>query len=648
MRKYLFFSWILAVVLLLSCSDDKNEQAEQTPFNQPTNEVKVYTETEANYVSEEATENELVFGSNTPDNLLPQVGTIIQMPISENTPYGFLGRVTDVKKGDKIVVTTKEVALDEAYPNLSVDTIVNSIDELQGVYDEDGNPVEYEIITLDSTDINNATRAGGTAELEDRNGQKVIRVKIDNDWGEYRVGGHLSFGLGFVKNGFDCKDGLKYMDLEANPYIDAKVQIKAKIASTKDKPKRSKRVKFTYRFVAGPVIIPVTVYANFVIGARGEITTTNTLQFQKSCHCYVKYINNNWSKGIESTGKYDGNPWLISEFDFNGEVYAGVECGVIFGLYTATTGVGINLLPKVSLSAEANINSINPFKVNPKVSIAGKLESSIYCIAELFGMKLAKWELILPEYTFINRSYSLFPNIDNFEAIGGSSSAEISYQSDTHYFLEHLGVKTGTRVYESDKRTEVSTVLLNSNRSDRLGNRYYNTNVSGLNAGSTYYAAPVINFWGFTWAGDMQEFTTEASYRFDFRCQGQSYDIISFYFNLNDANSNSFLVTAEGQDYNNGPFFNAIIKGKLNKGSNTLEGTVEMNFIGLPEQRRIDAFSIPLGSNGYVNTTKVLDNGACYTAIRITNNSNSNARTISNYGVLLESDSDCNVGLSIH
>ena len=63
--------------------DDKNEQTPQTPFNEPTSEVKVYTEAEANYVAEEPSENTLVFGSNTPDNVLPKVGEIIQMPISE-------------------------------------------------------------------------------------------------------------------------------------------------------------------------------------------------------------------------------------------------------------------------------------------------------------------------------------------------------------------------------------------------------------------------------------------------------------------------------------------------------------------------------------------------------------------------------------
>ena len=120
MRKSFFLLWILGT-LLFSCTEDKDELAAPLPFNEPKSEVKVYTEAEANYVLEALAENAIVFEGSTPDNLLPPVGTIIQMPVTENTPYGFLGRVVSVDKGDVVTVTTETVPLDEAYPNLSLD-----------------------------------------------------------------------------------------------------------------------------------------------------------------------------------------------------------------------------------------------------------------------------------------------------------------------------------------------------------------------------------------------------------------------------------------------------------------------------------------------------------------------------------------------
>lgn len=629
----------IGVLFVWSCSDDSDVTNSNEPYNQASGNISVLSENALNHISNTVISNEIVFDMNTSEDLIPKVGTIIQAPASEKMPYGFLGKVASVNKADGYIVTTETVALDEAYPNLSIDTTFNFVDIIDGVYDEDGNPIEYEIVREEST------RA--TAEIgEDKLGK--VKVPIKNEkLGEFKVGGYLSFDFGMGDFSIDNKNGLRYLNVEATPSIDANVQVEATIKEKSFMEKRTKRIRFTGRFMPAPgVIVPITVYANFVLGAKGEISTATALQFQKSSHWFVHYEKGEWSKGIEPTGAFDGNPWYVSQFDFSGELYGGVECGIILGLYTATSGVGVNLLPKLSLSAEASLSSLEPFDVNPEVAIGGKLESSIYCIAELFGKKLAKWELKFPDVTFYEQTMSLFPEIKHFVPQGGPSSGEISYQNNTYYFLQGLGVKTGAVVYEPDATTEFGTYYPAHTSVDAENIRYYNVNVTGLQSGRTYYAAPVISWLGFKWAGEKKEFTTESSYRFDFRCASQYYDIISFSFNLNDANSNSFLVTAEGQDYNNGPFFNAIVKGALNTTTNSIDGTVEMNFIGLPEQRRIDAFSIPLNNTGYNNTTKVLDNGACYTAVRITNTS---TRNLKNYnGIKLNNESDCNVGLSIY
>lgn len=633
----------IAIGTLFSCNDDSEVFVENVPYNQVDNAVSTLSDEAIVHITTEVLDNKIVFDENTSEDLIPKVGTIIQAPISEKTPYGFLGKVVSVEKGNGYAVITEQVALDEAYPNLYVDTTFNFIDVLDGVYDEDGTPVEYEIIYDESGDAD--TRAGLEIS-EDKIGK--IKVPIKNEkLGEFTVGGYFVFDFGMGDFSIDNKHGLKYLNIEATPTIDANVQLGATLKEKSLFERKTKRYRFTGRVVPAPgIIVPITVYANFVVGAKGDISTSATLQFQKSSHWYVRYENEQWARDIEPVGGLDGDPWYVTQFDFNGELYGGLECGILFGLYTATSGLGVNLLPKLSLEAEASLSNIDPFTLNPEVSINGKLESSIYCIAELFGKKLAKWEVKLPEATFYKDTLPLFPDIENFTATGGHSSAEISYQDNSWYFLRKLGVETGAVVYHADKETELNTYYPGHSSSDENGIRYYNVNVSGLQSGQTYYAAPVVSWLLYKWTGEKHEFTTEASYQFYFRCVGQSYDIISFTFSLNDSNSNSFMVTAEGQDYNNGPYFNAIIKGSLNTTANTIDGTVEMNFIGLPEQRRIDAFSIPLGSDGYVDTSKVLDNGACYTTVRISNKSNANTRSYD--GVVVGGESDCNVGLSIY
>ena len=231
MKKYYFLSWILGLVLLLSCSeDDNNEVADVTPFNQPRSEIKVFTEAEANYVSEEATENMLVFSSDTPDNVLPEVGSIIQMPITENTPFGFLGRVASIEKGDVITVTTETVPLDEAYPNLSIDADLTKITNVLGIFDEEGNEVEYYIEDIDkdqSVAEGRQTRGWSVdkSKKEDRDKitefdweKKQLLIPIPEKWVEHftkeniDISGLLEFSFEGSDIKIDNKDGVKYID----------------------------------------------------------------------------------------------------------------------------------------------------------------------------------------------------------------------------------------------------------------------------------------------------------------------------------------------------------------------------------------------------------------------------------------------------
>ncbi len=499
-RTSMFFWGLLFV---WSCSDDSDSpDIDTTPSNQVSSVVKVFPEEAIKYLAEEVSANEVVLDLNIPENLIPKVGTIIQIPMSEKSPYGFLGKVVSIEKNSGYRIVTETVALDEAYPNLSIDTIFNFLNILDGVYDGEGNPVEYEIEWEDTK-----TKSRVTAEIGDDKIGK-IKVPIKNEkLGDFTIGGYLSFDLGMGDFRINNKDGLKYLNIEATPSIDANVQMGVTLKEWELNSIRSKPVRLTGRFMPVPgVIVSVTVSANFVIGAKGEISTATALQFQKSSHWFVRYENGQWSKGVEPTGKFDGNPWYVTQLDLNGELYGGVECGIDFSLYEGTLGIGAQLLPKFSLATEASLSSLNPFEVNPKVSIGGKLESSIYCIAGLFGKNLAKWEWELPEATFFERSLSLFPNIENFTATGASSSGEISWQNDSYYFLQGLGVKTGTTVFQPDQTTVFNTYYPAHTSIDANGIRYYKVDVTGLQPGSTYYAAPVISWLDYKWIGKQEAF----------------------------------------------------------------------------------------------------------------------------------------------
>lgn len=639
----LFGVGLLAVFLSFTfstCSDDDSDGIRNPTFNEPESIVKIYTDEEAKYVAEEiVSSDKIIFSENTPDDIIPEIGTIIQLPISENAPYGFLGRVVSINEGESIVIGTEEVPLDEAYPFLSIDTVINVFDDIIGVFDEDGNPVEY---TIKENETPNKTRVDmGEFDWE----SKTLEISIPTDFlgDEFSASGKMSLSFKGSKFDLDNKDNLRYLNLEICPTISLGASITTEIKG-KNKDFESKTLVFKSRAAVGPVVIPITVPICFKAGVGGEITSTLGINYSKSSKVYLRYINGDWSSGCVPMTNKDENPWSVSSFDVNGSLYAGINIEFIAGLYTRNVGIGIELFPNASLSANASLSSINPFDVNPEVAVSVGMSSSIHCEAKIFGKGFDVFKINLPELVFYKRTLSLFPNISNFEAIGSSRSAELSYQSDSYYFLQALGVKTGAILYKDDKKTEVNRYYPSHNKIDNNGIRYYNTNVTGLSDGETYYAAPIISWLNYKWDGDLVELTTEANYTLAFRCTNHSYDVIKFNFSLNNIQENALDYTTEAQDYDGSPM-RVHITAKYNASTKTLDGLFDFYFYNHPDQKRKDGFSVSLKTDdsGYVDCSKVIDNEGCYAALRIYKSSSKQAaKRLYNEAI---SEDDCNIGL---
>lgn len=108
----------------------------------------VLDENATKFIEEEITsESCIVFSADTPGDAIPKVGTGIFIPESDKSPYRKLAKLLYVnKESGRIVVTTGALSLDEAFESLSIDSSSSWETTLEGVFDEDGNPVEYEIV----------------------------------------------------------------------------------------------------------------------------------------------------------------------------------------------------------------------------------------------------------------------------------------------------------------------------------------------------------------------------------------------------------------------------------------------------------------------------------------------------------------------
>lgn len=630
MKKSFLFFIVAGILALLSCSrENEGEVVAKTPFNEPSSSVMLYTEDNANAFVNSVTENEVSLSPNTPADMIPKVGSILQLPKSTNSPYGFLGKVIAVENNGNIIVKTELVPLDEAYPNLSIDTTVNVLDDIEGVFDEDGNPVDF---TIEDGTGKTVSRAAGDFDWEN----KTLNIPIPTDLlgKEFSAKGSMKISFADSKFDLDNKDGLKYLNLELHPSISASASITTELKSY-EKAFQTKPLKIKARWVVGPVIIPITIPISFKAEVNGDFTSTLELNFSKSCNLYLKYANEKWDKGCNVTKSGDESPWGVTSFDVNGSLKAGIDVEFIAGIYTTNAGVGFEIYPNAAIKANASLSSINPFKFNPKVDLGVYLESRVFCMAKLFSKKLELFDINLPEKTFFNRSLSLFPNVEEFAAEGASSSCDISYLSSSYYFLQGVGVKTGATVFESDKTTEYGTYYPAHSSIDKEGKRSYSTNVSGLQSGQTYYAAPTISWLGFKWYGDKKQLTTEADYNVCWRCQGRE-DVWSLDLKINSTNTN-INMTFDAPTYTGQT--KRYLKATYNPITKTITGTVETLFYDNPSDRRIDGFSLNLSNSdtGYITNDKVLDNGACYTQIRFVSKSKSSDAKGNKYKVFDDS-----------
>ncbi len=638
------YSILIILVLLFNACKEDTEIVETT---QPANSSEYYTESGTvstlnedaiQYIGETVKEGSvLTFVAGTPKEVLPNIGTNILVPVSEHTPYGFLGKVTSIaEEGGAIKVQTETVALNEAFPNLSIDTTFNILENIEGIYDEEGNSVEYYLEEDGEVD----TRAD--MEYDWQNKRIVIPVPKEMFGEEFTVAGNMSLSFKGSKFDLDNKDEVKYLNLTVTPKLSVDVEVTSKIKGG-SKEFSTKKLNVRGKIIAGPVIIPITIPVCLKWGMKGKLTTSLRLQYESSCEAFLRYKNGEWSRGTKPINPNNKNPWSVNRFDVDGEIYGGLSMAFIAGVFTTNIGAGFELFPKISIEANADLSTINPLDVNPKALIGGKLESSVFCMAKLFGKGWKEFKIPLPQLNIFTVTVSVFPNISEFTAIGSSSSGEISYRSDSYYLLEGLGVKTGLTVYESDMTSEINTQYPEHTSIDNNSIRYYNVEVNGLRSGETYYAAPIISWLNYKWVGEKYEFTTEASYDLGFRCVNQGYDVIHFSFSLNNETGNIIDYTTEAQDYN-GALMRVRITGKYNEVTQTLDGIFDFFFYDDPGQKRQDGFSVSLAKDdsGYVYCSKVVDNGGCYAALRICKSGTKAAQ--SPYTKALMED-DCNIGV---
>ena len=512
MRKIYGLMLSLLVLTLTACQ--KNEASTEKPegennYYQEINDLNILDKNATKFIDEEITsDSRIVFSADTPEDAIPKVGTGIFIPESEKAPYGMLSRVLSVNKdSERTVVTTEPLPLADAFESLSIDSSSPWEATLEGVFDEDGNPVEYEIVGKPGE----ATRSTDFELTE--NGLSIpVRTGQESGDGSYSIAGNV--GIYFEK--FDLsididKHGVKGISLVAAPSLEVDFGGNVELKAERERVielfrKQIHTVRFKIRIptpVAGiPIIIPVRISFDCLFEASGTVAWDFGVKYKNTLDCKVVFENGKWGSEVKSVKSSDGNPWTVTQdLGVDGEIDLGVKVGILAGLYTTNLGIGVYATPKVYLGGEAKLDSEDLYKVNPSLEYGLKISSEVFAIAKLFGKDLGKYNVELPDYTIWSKALPLLPSLSGFEAkrIAGATksatsglsgkqvSVEIGWRQDPEYFMSSKDVKTGVAIFNKADDKEVAS-FMPAPESESDGSYSYKTTVPGLSTDSTYYA----------------------------------------------------------------------------------------------------------------------------------------------------------------
>lgn len=671
MKKLLsFLAVIIMTGLLTACSDDDGamESEKDTPYYSTAGEVKILTDEMVNYSTLGENDLDLVLDGNTPSEALPKKGEIICIKPCDKFVSGFVGKVEEIKKDDsKFVVQTSIPALTEIFENLSLDIEATPNPEDMLILDPEGNKIDVILDTETSAEdlINGAsatsqTRGGINWENTLSEVYKIsYTTKKTGDNSGFNVVGKMALAS-TTKFAVDINDRhLDYLKYNVNPSFYVDIDFSAESERGWDySGKDAIELFHVYPFgakgliVMTPAGIPVVLHPKFAIvleaGIKGKATLTSTLQWRCGADLGIekKSRNSDWVPYCKKHDYSKSTPFAASEIEIEGEVFEGLGAEFSVGFYTKGASIGATLSGRLAEKASFTMDAINLEVSNPKVTLGLYVNASVFAKLSFFDEKIkleARYNVIDNWKVFEDQMW-LFPEYSQFEANASGNSGEVSYYVDPIYIMKFVpGFQSGMAILDSNeslvtKKTDDNT---STSSNSLLMHMHF---VDGLASGRTYYACPWVKWGAFEWFGEKHEFSTEASYHLGFRCASQSYDVISFNFSLNNTTGNVIDYTTEATDYSGEPM-RVHITAQYNASTQTLDGIFDFYFYNDPGQQRRDGFSVSLATDdsGYVDCSKVVDNGGCYAALRIHKQS-SRAAAAKRYNKPLYED-DCNIGI---
>ena len=467
-----------------------------------------------NYLAKVEKDSILFFLPETPDSIMPEVGEIISSRISDKLPYGLGNKVISRTEENGLVkIVTSVAPLDEIFEELDVKSeisIEGLISDSKGVYDEDGNYYEINIVNLDdvlSDEIPSQARWQTRAAF---GSNKIIEIPIksktsDGFYSEFKI--LIGCVMTFNK---DKNDFL--LSFEPSIGFTGDFGTKSEISDDGDMKKIMtllKKIKvFSGHLPIAGGLIDLRPFGTLQADLFGKIEGSASFGINYVSKFKCGWTNRGFFKENTSSEPTD----FFRSLSIKGKAEVGPELSFNLGcgLYTEDVSISLNTKPSLMIGAELEAShdliknkiKIDEQKINMDLNLALDAKGKV----GLFGATLFEDEVNIAKWNLLHKEWPLFPSFinDSFNIqqknITGTRNAShsrggvpstfiISYSLSGGKITKAMGSKPAVIVEKDNKEVKRIVSDIDAFTSEQTN---LNFEIPDLEEGVDYKAFPCI------------------------------------------------------------------------------------------------------------------------------------------------------------
>lgn len=419
MKKLLVLLTIVCISLT-SCDvlSDLLDDPDTSEFFTLAENTRIYSEDEMEYFVKDS-DRTLTISAEAPSETVPVVGDIIICPISESTPYGYMGKVISVEKTDAgWIMETEVVPLNEAFEELHINTELDISKYIESATDKDGNVIIPEDLILQQ---DAQTRGSGTVTMA-----KAFPVKNDFFEGELWFNYNMNLNVDISKFKINVFD----IELEKQSGIQGD-WIVAHVEKDFDYTLAEMEMEFApVPIPSTPIFIVPVIYASWTFDGAAEMTLTADLTYTFEHQTYNLSYNKGKPKASSNDMLTDEDRNLqFKSLDMQAQLNMDITGGGKFGIYNEdllsfgvelTYGQRYKIEDKITTDDEGLLNS------NPTLSVGHSLVGSLYCESFLFNIAGVEDGKFSFDFPFMDKSLEIhaLPQFSEIET--GTEEGELT------------------------------------------------------------------------------------------------------------------------------------------------------------------------------------------------------------------------------